>query len=134
MHTDFFPLQEETYQLIGLCMEVQRTLGYGFAEIVYKDAMELEFFENQLPYIREKKLSIRYKDQQLAHQFQVDFACFNSIIVEVKSCDKGIVTDHIAQLLNYLKVSRCEVGLLINFGKRRLEYQRFVLTNNWRSK
>ncbi len=111
-------------------MEVQRTLGYGFAEIIYKDAMELEFLENQLPYIREKKLSIQYKGQQLARQFLVDFACFNSIIVEVKSCDKGILTEHIAQLLNYLKVSGCEVGLLINFGKRKLEYQRFVLTNN----
>jgi GxxExxY protein len=130
MYTDFFPLQEETYRLIGICMEVQRTLGYGFAEIIYKDAMEVEFLNNQLPYVREKKLSLLYKNQLLSHQFQVDFSCFNSIIVEVKSCDKGIVTDHIAQLLNYLKVSGCEVGLLINFGKRKLEYQRFVLTNN----
>lgn len=111
-------------------MEVQRTLGYGFAEIIYKDAMEVEFLENHMPYVREKKLSIQYKGQQLGRQFMVDFACFNSIIVEVKSCDKGILTEHIAQLLNYLKVSGFEVGLLINFGKRRLEYQRFVLTNN----
>lgn len=129
MHTHFFPFQEETYQLIGLCMEVQRTLGYGFAEIIYKDAMEVEFLENQLPYIREKKFSVCYKQKQLAHQFHVDFICFKEIIVEVKSCDKGILTDHIAQLLNYLKVSGCEVGLLINFGKRKLEYQRFVSTN-----
>jgi GxxExxY protein len=128
MYTDFFPLQEETYQLIGFCMEVHRTLGYGFAEIIYKDAMEVEFQENQLPYIREQKLSVCYKHQVLEHQFCVDFSCFNKIIVEVKSCEKGIIADHIAQLLNYLKVSRYEVGLLINFGKRQLEFQRFVST------
>lgn len=53
MHTHFFPCQEETYHLIGICMEVHRTLGYGFAEIIYKDAMEVEFLENQVPYFRE---------------------------------------------------------------------------------
>lgn len=127
MNLEFFPLQQETYQLIGICMEVQRTLGYGFSEIIYKDAMELEFIDNELAYYREKKYSVWYKNKQLAHQFYVDFSCFDQVIVEVKSSDKGITPDYIAQILNYLKVTGCEVGLLVNFGRRKLEYQRFIL-------
>jgi GxxExxY protein len=130
MNDDFFPLQQETYQIIGLCMEVQRTLGYGFSEIIYKDAMELEFIINELTYCREKNYSVSYKNKQLTHQSYVDFSCFDQVIVEVKSSDKGITPDHVAQVLNYLKVTGCEVGLLVNFGRRKLEYQRFILTSD----
>ena len=130
MNPEFFPLQQETYQIIGLCMEVQRILGYGFSEVIYKDAMELEFIDNDLAYRREKKYSVSYKNKQLEHQFYVDFSCFEQVIVEVKSSDKGITPDHVAQILNYLKVTGCEVGLLVNFGRRKLEYQRFILTSD----
>lgn len=130
MNFELFPLQQETYRLIGICMEVQRTLGYGFSEVIYKDAMELEFIDNELAYQRGKKYSVSYKNKQLGHQFYVDFACFDRVIVEVKSSDKGITPDHVAQILNYLKVTGCEVGLLVNFGRRKLEYQRFILTSD----
>jgi GxxExxY protein len=130
MNLELFPLRQETYQLIGICMEVQRTLGYGFSEVIYKDAMELEFIDNELAYHREKKYSVSYKNRQLEHLFYVDFSCFDQVIVEVKSSDKGITPDHVAQILNYLKVTGCEVGLLINFGRRKLEYQRFILTSD----
>ncbi len=130
MSLEFFPLQQETYRIIGSCMEVQRTLGYGFSEVIYKDAMELEFIDNDFAYCREKKYSVRYKNKQLAHQFYVDFSCFGQVIVKVKSSDKGITPDHVAQILNYLKVTGCEVGLLVNFGRRKLEYQRFILTSD----
>lgn len=130
MKLGFFPLQQETYQIIGLCMEIQRILGYGFSEVIYKDAMELEFINNEVAYTREKKYTVSYKNKQLDHQFQVDFACFDQVIVEVKSSEKGITADHVAQVLNYLKVTGCEVGLLVNFGRRKLEYQRFILTSD----
>lgn len=130
MNPELFPLQQETYQLIGICMEVQRTLGYGFSEVIYKDAMEFEFIDNEVTYNREKKYTVSYKNKQLDHQFHVDFACVDQVIVEVKSSDKGITPDHVAQILNYLKVTGCEVGLLVNFGRRKLEYQRFILTSN----
>jgi GxxExxY protein len=122
-----FPLKEETYRVIGLCMEVQKTLGYGFMEVIYKDAMELEFSDNELLYKREDELFIQYKGRALKHKFFADFVLFGNIIVEVKSCDKGITDDHIAQTLNYLKASGLHVALIVNFGKRRLEYKRFVL-------
>ncbi|MBY0477462.1 MAG: GxxExxY protein [Chitinophagaceae bacterium] len=130
MHNDQFPLKDETYQIIGACMEVQKTLGYGFAEVIYKDAIEVEFEKDRIPFLRETQLWIQYKGIKLKHQFFADFTCFNQIIIEVKASPEGIISEHIAQLLNYLKVSGNTVGLLINFGKRKLEYQRFILTSD----
>ena len=124
-----FPLKEETYKLIGACMQVQNTLGYGFLEIIYKDAMEVEFINNVIPYKREQKLEINYKGKILPHQFYTDFTVDEKIIVEVKSCEKGITSEHIAQTLNYLRVSGFSVALIVNFGKVRLEYKRLVFKN-----
>ena len=121
-----FPLKNETYEIIGTCMEVQRTLGYGFSEVIYKDAMEMEFISNNFLFRREDELSVLYKGKILKHRFFADFICNNQIIVEVKSCDKGITDDHVAQILNYLRVSEKSIGLMVNFGKRRLEYKRFI--------
>ena len=121
-----FPLKKETYSIIGLCMEVQKTLGFGFAEIIYKDAMEVEFGNNGLLYIREPGLPVYYKGKLLKRRFFSDFICCNEIIVEVKSSEKGVTDDYIAQVLNYLRVSGNTVGLIINFGKRRLEYKRLI--------
>ncbi|HLO39181.1 MAG TPA: GxxExxY protein [Lacibacter sp.] len=128
MGSDKFPLKKETYDVIGICMEVQKTLGYGFAEVIYKDAMEVEFAKISIPFIREKQLNVQYKDMKLKHHFYADFKCFDKLIVEVKTSNEGIQPEHVAQLLNYLKVSGSIVGLLVNFGKRKLEYQRFILT------
>jgi GxxExxY protein len=122
-----FPLKEETYHVIGLCMDVQKNLGYGFSEIVYKDAMEFEFVKNGLAYQREKELLINYKGQILRHKFFADFVLFENIIVEVKSSNDGIIEEHIAQTLNYLRACGLIVGLIFNFGKRRLEYKRLIL-------
>ena len=124
---EHFPLKIETYQIIGLCMDVQKTLGFGFSEAVYKDAMELEFLDAPLPYLRERELAVEYKGRILRHRFIADFLCFKKIIIEVKSSDNGISDDHIAQTLNYLRVSDNDIGLIINFGKRRLEYKRLIL-------
>ncbi|MCY7309581.1 MAG: GxxExxY protein [Chitinophagaceae bacterium] len=122
-----FLFKEETYQIIGICMDVQKTLGFGFSEAVYKDAMEFEYIDSSLPHLREKELEVNYKGQILRHRFFADFICYNKIIVEVKSSANGIVDDHIAQTLNYLRVSDNAIGLIINFGKRRLEYERLIL-------
>ena len=63
---DNFPLKNETYEIIGVCMEVQRTLGFGFSEVIYKDAMETEFIDNKFFYQREDELSIMYKGKNLS--------------------------------------------------------------------
>lgn len=118
--------KEESFKIIGLCMEVHNNLGKGFLEIVYKDALEYEFNKNNIPYEREKEYEVNYKDIILPHKFYSDFVVFDKIILEVKGT-AGTANEHIAQTLNYLKVSGCKLGILVNFGELSLEYKRVVL-------
>jgi len=119
-------LKEESYKIIGACMEVHKDLGAGFLESVYQEAMEIELQKQNIPYEREKLLNVFYKGQKLKKRYSADFVCYNKIVVELKALG-DIRTDHEAQLLNYLKTSGLKLGLLINFGTRSLQYKRLVL-------
>ncbi|MCC7521639.1 MAG: GxxExxY protein [Flavobacteriaceae bacterium] len=118
--------KEESYNIIGKCMEVYNSLGYGFLEIVYKDALEYEFKNNEIPYKREVQYHVNYKDIVLKHQFYADFIVYDTIILEIKSVD-SIHDEFIAQAINYLKVSHNKLAIIVNFGKSRLEFKRIVL-------
>lgn len=118
--------QKETYKIIGICMEVHKNLGPGLLEIVYKDALEIEFKENNIPFEREKEYSIEYKGKTLPHKFYADFIINEDIVLEVKAI-KEFSSEHIAQILNYIKLSRSEIGLLINFQTKSLQYKRYIL-------
>jgi GxxExxY protein len=107
-------------------MEVHTELGHGFREIVYKDAIEFEFNQRKILFEREKEYQVIYKGKVLQHSFYADFVVFNNVILELKATEGGISDDNIAQTLNYLKVSGCKVGLLINFGRIKLEYKRLI--------
>ena len=107
-------------------MDVHRTLGHGFLEIVYKDAIELEVRKKEIPYSREKEYKIVYKGTILPHKFYADFVLFDKIILEVKAAEGGLAEEQIAQTLNYSKVSACKIGLLVNFGRLRLDYKRLI--------
>lgn len=120
-------LKEEVYAIVGYCIEVWKTLGYGFSEVIYKDAMEIEFTEDQVPYKREDELSVNYKGKALRHKFKADFILFDNIIVEVKSVEDGINNTVLSQTLNYLKASGCRIGVVVNFGKSKMEYKRFIM-------
>lgn len=117
---------EDTYKVIGLCMDVHRELGKGFSEVVYGDALEIEFINNNLSYSRETKFNIIYKGNLLPHKYKADFIIENKIVLEIKAI--SILTDsHIKQTLNYLAVSKLKLGLLINFGEDSLKYKRVIL-------
>ena len=118
--------EEETYKIIGICMEVHRTLGPGLLEVIYKDALEIEFIENNIPFEREKEFIIEYKGKVLPHKFYADFIVNEDIILEVKAV-KEFSNEHIAQILNYLKLADSEIGLLVNFQTKSLQYKRFAL-------
>jgi GxxExxY protein len=118
--------KSETYQIVGACMEVYNNLGYDFLEIVYKDAMEIEFLQRDMNYVREDEHSIDYKGTTIKHKFFADYTLYNSIIVEVKVNKDGITAEAIAQTLNYLKASGIRLALIINFGKTSLEYKRLI--------
>lgn len=121
-----YPLQNESYEIIGICMEVHRILGKGFLEIVYKDALEYEFDVRGIPYDREKRYEVPYKEIILRHKFQADFVVFDNIILEVKA-QKGIVDEHYRWVINYLAISKCPLGLIVNFGEDSLVTKRLVL-------
>lgn len=107
-------------------MEIHRILGKGLLEIVYKDAIEYEFKTKKIPYEREKKYTVEYKGIVLPHYFFSDFVVFDKIILEIKS-QKGIVDEHYSWVINYLGISKCPLGLIINFGENSLVAKRVIL-------
>lgn len=118
--------KDESYEIIGLCMEVHKQLGPGFLEAVYKDALEYEFKRNGIPFTREQKFQIKYKDIVLNKEYYADFTVFGKIILEAKALDllPDVAT---AQAINYLKASRFKLCLLINFGTSSLQIKRIIL-------
>jgi len=124
---DNFPLREETYKIIGLAMEVHRIFGKGFLEIVYKDALEVEFNDNLIGFEREKSYVIEYKGRLLKRTYNADFVVFGNVILEVKS--QSVIGDEdVKQTLNYLACSKLPVGLVINFGEDSLTFKRVIST------
>ncbi|RWY52329.1 GxxExxY protein [Mucilaginibacter gilvus] len=118
--------KEESYKIVGACFEVHKALGHGFKEVVYKDALELEFKRLGISFLREKPYDIYYKEQKLKHCFVADFVLLNSIILEIKTA--GYIGEpYLKQTLNYLKASGLRLGIVINFGTPSLEYQRVII-------
>ncbi len=107
-------------------MEVHSQLGKGFNEIVYADALEIEFLENSIDYSRERKYAINYKGHILSHKYKADFIIADKIVLEMKAI-RCLTDAHVKQTLNYLAVSKLKLGLLINFGEDSLKYKRIVL-------
>jgi len=116
----------ETFAIIGAAMEVHRELGRGFLELVYQTALALEFQERGIPFKAEVSLPIRYKSRLLTCAYRADFVCFESVIVETKAIGTLTGTDE-AQLINELKATGLQRGLLLNFGAVSLEHKRLVL-------
>lgn len=107
--------KEECFQIQGAVYDVYRGMGCGFLEAVYQECLEKEFESRGIPFEAQKMLPVFYKGEALKLQYMPDFICCGRIIVELKAM-KGLGDEHRAQLLNYLKVTGMELGLLINFG------------------
>jgi len=118
--------KNESYAIVGVLFEVYNNLGSGFSEIVYKDAIEHEFRLRNINFQREKAFTVSYKDIILKHKFHADFVVFDKIILEIKSIE-NLNDKHIAQCINYLKVSQCKLAILVNFHKDLLDHKRIVL-------
>ena len=117
----------QSHAIIGAAMEVHRELGRGFLELVYQTALALEFQERQIPFKAEVALPVRYKGKLLTCGYRADFVCFEDFLVEIKAISKLTTADD-AQLLNELKATGYQRGLLLNFGSRSLEVKRLVRT------
>lgn len=124
MHSDL------TFQIIGAAMEVHKAIGCGFTEPLYQEAFEEELRLREIPFQREKSFYVTYKGRVLKKEFRPDFICYDRIVVELKAVS-DFVDEHFAQVYNYLKATGMQVGLLINFGKKSLEYKRIPCSQKW---
>lgn len=116
-----------TREIIGCAMKVHSELGMGFLEVIYQRALEIEFTNQKISFQREYDLSIYYKDQIIGSR-RVDFLVNNKIPVELKAISK-LEDVQLAQALNYLEAYNLEVGMLINFGSKSLEFKRLFNKN-----
>jgi GxxExxY protein len=120
--------KEESFKIIGACMEVHKKLGLGFMESVYSEALEIEFKNAGIPYKKEKKLPVLYDDKPLNKYFRADFVCYDSIILELKATKFLIEADY-KQILNNIKATNFILGIVINFGDPSLKYRRVINSN-----
>ena len=118
--------EEQTSKIINACMEVHNELGNGFLEAVYQEALEQELKLQGIPYEREKLLPIMYKGKQLEKEYYADFVCYENIVVELKAVT-NLIKAHKAQVLNYMKATTAEIGLLVNFGETSLKWERITM-------
>ncbi len=119
-----FKYGDITEKIIGAAFRVHNTLGCGFQEVIYQRALEIELRVMPLIYAREFEMPIFYLDEQIGTR-RVDFFVENKISVELKAVTKMDDTN-LAQAINYLEAYNLEIGLLINFGSKRLEFHRFT--------
>jgi GxxExxY protein len=115
----------ETYAIIGAAMEVHRTLGPGFLEAVYQQALMMELTARKIPFEREKPLLIQYKGTMLDCAYRADFVCFGQIIVELKAISM-ITANELAQVINYMRATGLQKALLLNFGELSLKWKRMI--------
>ncbi len=118
--------KEEVFKIIGACMEVHKELGSGFLEAVYHEALMIELNKKNIPFETNVRLKVNYKNQVLQKVYYADIICYDKIIVELKAMD-GLVPEHYAQVINYLKATGYQLGLLINFGTKSLQYKKTYL-------
>ena len=121
--------KDEGYQLMGAAFEVYNQLGYGMAEEVYQQSLEIELELRQIPFQTKAELVMSYKTRELQTKYKPDLFVFDAIVVELKAVST-LLPEHEAQLFNYMRIARQPVGYLINFGtKGELEWKRIILSD-----
>lgn len=121
--------KEEGYKLMGAAFEVYNQLGYGMAEEIYQQSLEIELQLRGIPFITKPELQVAYKGRELNTKYRPDVFVFRGIVVELKAVSE-LLPEHEAQLFNYMRVARQPVGYLINFGhKGDLQRKRFILSD-----
>ena len=120
--------KEDSYKLVGACLEVYNEKGFGFHEAVYQECVELELGFQTISFDSQKELKLEYKGHPLKKTYIPDLICFDKIVVEIKAV--SVLTDeHRGQVLNYLRATGMKLGILVNFGNsKKMEWLRIVLT------
>jgi len=125
MQEEHLLLKEEVHRIVGCAMEVSNTVGHGFHEKIYENALVVEFGLQRIPVQQQLRFPVVYKNVEVG-TFIPDLICFDSVVVDLKTIEQ--IGDHeLGQMLNYLKITGHKVGLLINFKKAKLAWKRVVL-------
>ena len=119
----------EVHDIVGAAMAIHSYFGCGFTERIYQDALEVEFRNRRIPFVREAELHAVYNDVMLSSTFKPDFICYDKVIVELKAV-KELEDIHRSQAINYGKVADAAVALLINFGETSLKFERYITKNS----
>ena len=122
--------EDITGKIIGAAMKVHRTLGCGFPEVLYQRALEIEFTNQAIPFVREFELPVFYDGKHIGSR-RADFLIENKVSLELKAVTE-LSNGHLAQALNYLEAFNLEIGLLVNFGATSLQYKRLI-NNKYKS-
>lgn len=118
-------LEKEVYAVVGAAMEVLNSIGHGFHEKPYEIALTIECTLRSIPFRQQPRYSIIFKNREVG-EFVPDLVAFDRVVVEVKVVDR--ITDHErGQMINYLKITGCRVGVILNFAHAKLEWERLVL-------
>jgi GxxExxY protein len=121
--------KEEGYRLMGAAFEVYNELGYGMAEEIYQQSLEIELNLQGIPFLTKHELKVFYKNRELDARYKPDLFVFGGIVVELKAVAE-LASDHEAQLFNYMRIAGNQVGYLINFGRKgELQWKRFILSD-----
>lgn len=121
------PFKNEGYALVGAAFEVHRTVGGGLLEEVYQECLEMELAARGIPFVAKEALSIFYKGQQLRKYYVPDLCVHGGVVAELKAVSE-ILPEHVAQLMNYMRLARKPAGYLLNFAPLdKLRWQRFIL-------
>jgi GxxExxY protein len=115
---------KDIYDIVGAAMEVHKTLGRGMFESVYQEALAIEMSQRNMEAEREKQLHLYYKNILMEKTFYADFF-YKGIIIELKSTDE-IISEHRAQLFNYMRITKQYRGILLNFGEKSLRAERYL--------
>jgi GxxExxY protein len=121
--------KQEGYDLMGAAFEVYNELGYGMSEEIYQSALEVELSLRGIAFTAQAELDVFFKRHLLTPKYRPDLLVFSEIVVELKAL-KELCSDHEAQLFNYMRIARKQIGYLINFGKKgELEWKRFIVND-----
>ena len=130
MESDDVLMRREVYRLVGAALEVLNGVGHGLHEKPYENALVVELLAAKIPCEQQKRFPVFYKSVQVS-EYVPDSIAFGTVIIDTKVIDR--ITDHErGQMLNYLRITRCEVGLILNFKHAKLEWQRVVLSEHSR--
>lgn len=121
--------KEESYRIIGSCMAVHRSLGPGFAESLYQEALTKQFKKDGVPYKKEVKIEVYFEGEKLKKYFRADYICYDKIVLELKA-HPFIHQNNISQVRSYINSADLKLGIVVNFGEKSLTYKRVINSRN----